>query len=79
MSDICREALEQLYAYLDREVDSVTAERIRVHLGDCPPCGQSFEFEERLQVVIRMGMREDVPVEIMERLRAVIRTESAGS
>ena len=79
MSDHCQEAMEQIYTYLDREVDDATAERIRYHLGDCPPCGQMFAFEQRLQVVIKMGMREQVPVELLERLRTVIRGESGGS
>ncbi len=75
MSDPCREALEKLYAYLDRELDSVSVDVIRGHLDGCPPCDRAFIFEERLLVAIRSGLREEVPPVVIERIRAAIRTE----
>ena len=79
MSDLCQEAMDRIYSYLDREVDPATAERIKAHLGDCPPCDRMVSFERRLQVVVKMGMREEVPVEVLQRLRAAIRIESSGT
>ena len=76
MSDHCREALDKLYAYLDKELDSESVDVIRVHLGDCPPCGRAFEFEERLLVAIRTGLREEVPQVVIERIRTTIRTQT---
>lgn len=71
MSDHCDEALANLYTYLDNELDDeLAAERIRFHLVECPPCGEAFTFEERLRVVVRTKLREEVPPEMMERLRA---------
>ncbi len=71
MSDHCDEALANLYTYLDHELDDEqVAERIRFHLDDCPPCGGAFVFEERLRVVVRTKLREEVPPEMLERLRA---------
>ncbi|MDH4117022.1 MAG: zf-HC2 domain-containing protein [Acidimicrobiia bacterium] len=76
----CDEALARLYPYLDGELDdAVVAERIRVHLVDCPPCGGAFSFEERLRVVVRSHLREDVPADVLDRLRGVIQRESLGS
>lgn len=76
MSDHCDEALAHLYSYLDGELDDgVIADRIRAHLTDCPPCGDMFSFEERLKVVVRTRLREEVPVELIQRLQVVIRSE----
>lgn len=75
MSEHCRDALAKLYAYLDRELDTVAVDAIRTHLDDCPPCDTAFSFEERLRIVIRMGMREDVPPALIDRLRASLRAE----
>jgi anti-sigma factor (TIGR02949 family) len=77
MSDHCDEALAHLYTYLDGELDDdVIAERIRVHLVECPPCGDVFTFEERLKIAVRTRLREDVPVELIHRIQFVIRSQS---
>ena len=75
MSDHCREALDKLYAYLDRELDAVSVDVIRHHLDDCPPCGRAFVFEDRLMVTIRSGLHEEVPQVVIERIRATLRTQ----
>jgi mycothiol system anti-sigma-R factor len=73
MSEHCQDALDRLYAYLDRELDAEKATEIREHLGDCPPCGEAFAFEERLLVTIRGGLREEIPPVLIDRLRAALR------
>ena len=76
MSEHCDEALARMYEYLDGELDeSDVVERIRFHLEDCPPCGDSFDFERRLQHVVRERLAEEVPPDVMDRLRTVVRTE----
>lgn len=66
----CDEALANLYTFMDGELDDEQiAERIRVHLVDCPPCGGAFNFEQRLRVVVRRKLKEDVPDEMVERLQ----------
>ena len=75
MSDRCDDALENLYLYLDGELSSDTAEDIRRHLDDCPPCLDAFAFEHRLKTVVRARLQEEVPAELIVRLRHVIRTE----
>jgi mycothiol system anti-sigma-R factor len=78
MSEICDEALANLYLYLDREIDGLSAERIRSHLEDCPPCGHLFDFEGRLQQVVRERLREEVPPHLIERLHMALH-EDPGS
>jgi mycothiol system anti-sigma-R factor len=76
MSDHCDEALAHLYTYLDGELDDAAiAERIRAHLDECPPCDDAFTFEERLKVVVRTRLSEDVPSTMIQRLQIVIRSQ----
>ena len=42
----CRECVEHLYEFLDRELTPELEREIREHLEDCPPCGEQYDFEE---------------------------------
>jgi mycothiol system anti-sigma-R factor len=76
MSHNCDDALERMYLYLDGELTAESTEAIRVHLDDCPPCMDAFHFEERLKIVVRTRLREEVPSELMLRLRSIIQSET---
>jgi len=41
----CRECLEHLYEYLDRELTPDVEREIQAHLAECPPCGEQHDFE----------------------------------
>jgi anti-sigma factor (TIGR02949 family) len=75
----CDDALTNLYQYLDREIEATTTEVIRAHLEDCSGCLKSFDFEARLQIVVRERLAEDVPDEFLQRLRDAIAREAASS
>jgi len=74
----CDDALTNLYRYLDREIEASTSEVIRAHLEDCSGCLKSFKFEERLQIVVRERLAEEVPPEFLARLRDAIAREAAS-
>ncbi|HEX2404851.1 MAG TPA: zf-HC2 domain-containing protein [Acidimicrobiia bacterium] len=74
----CDDALTNLYQYLDREIETTTSEVIRAHLEDCSGCLRSFDFEARLQIVVRERLAEDVPPQFLERLRDAIAREAAS-
>lgn len=75
MSDKCDDALENLYLYLDGELKPDMAEGVRSHLDDCPPCFDAFSFEQRLKMVVKTRLQEEVPTDLLFRLKQVIRTE----
>ena len=75
----CDDALTHLYQYLDQEIETTTSEVIRAHLEDCSGCLRSFDFEARLQIVVRERLAEEVPSEFLERLRDAIAREAASS
>ena len=72
----CDDALHDVYGYLDREVTQYRSWRIRRHLEDCDGCERAFVFEERLRIVIRERLHEEVPAEFLTRLRQALHTES---
>jgi anti-sigma factor (TIGR02949 family) len=71
----CGDAQDQIYEFIDSELDEETAESVRQHLEDCPPCFDSFEFERRLKLVIRKCLTEEMPDRLEVRVRALIRQE----
>lgn len=73
----CGDAQDQIYQYLDAELDEATATSIRTHLDDCPDCFDSFDFERRLKSVIRTHLADDMPTQLEERVKALIREENA--
>ena len=42
----CRETLEHLYEFLDRELTPDVERQVREHLEACRPCVQHFDFEQ---------------------------------
>ncbi|MGH8873650.1 MAG: zf-HC2 domain-containing protein [Acidimicrobiia bacterium] len=76
MGSRCDEALTRLYPYLDRELTWYRRLRVRFHLRRCPPCGNVYAFEDRLRTVIRQKCREEIPPEVIERLRQVVREQT---
>lgn len=71
----CDETHELLYVYLDGETSWWRRRQVRRHLRECPPCEDGFVFEERLKLRIRMGCQEQIPRELLDRLRASLRND----
>ncbi len=70
MSDKCDETLTELYSYLDGELTVEVREKIRVHLDDCPPCGDIAVFEVELRKVIASKCVDKVPDDLRARIIA---------
>jgi mycothiol system anti-sigma-R factor len=75
----CRQAHEHMYGFLDRETGVLHRVRIRWHLYRCPPCGKGYAFEYALRLRIRRGCTDEMPAELSERLRALLRDEAEGA
>ena len=64
----CDDAQHELYGYLDGELTVERRQIIQQHLDDCPPCGDSFEFEAELRIVIARKCTEHVPDALKQRI-----------
>jgi mycothiol system anti-sigma-R factor len=54
----CREAISQLYVYLDGELTEERRVKVQHHLDHCGSCLEAFEFEAELRAVIAERARE---------------------
>ena len=69
----CTETLLEVEAYLDGEVDTALAERIKGHLSDCSPCGDRAEFRKHLKELVQSKCTErEVPDALVDRIRQLI-------
>ena len=49
----CKDAIEQLNEFLDKELDRANYSKIRQHIDMCHKCCEKFEFEQSIKKVIR--------------------------
>lgn len=70
----CREILEQMAPYLDRELSEAELSEVREHLAACECCAQAFRFEDSiLRFVRRELVEEPLPEGFEKRLFQSIR------
>ena len=48
----CTEVLDQLYAYLDRELDTPDCAKIQQHLDECGPCLREYGLEKAVKALV---------------------------
>ncbi len=74
----CEKVVTEVYSFLDGELTGVRRSKIEWHLRKCPPCADSFHFEERLMFLVKRSCadEEEVPAELFDRLRALIQQET---
>ena len=68
----CEEALQELYTFLDGELTVEKREHIRVHLDDCNPCLEAYDFEAELRLVISTKCKEAVPDSLKQKILQAI-------
>ena len=68
----CREALTQIYTYLDGELTLDVRLDIAQHLKDCPPCGDMFGFEAELKKLIAERCCDEPPPGLRDRIAGAL-------
>ncbi len=69
----CKEALEKLYAYLDKDCASCSLEEIEAHLKDCRPCWDRCEFERQLLARYKKSCCfETLPSKLLSKIKTII-------
>ena len=58
--DNCKEAVDRLYQYLDRELNQDEQQVVKTHLERCPPCLDLFHFEENVLTFVGNRCRETI-------------------
>ncbi len=68
----CEEVMEQLFEFLDRELDGDLSDRINHHLERCRDCFTRAEFEKRLRARINEAAEVEAPERLRRRLERVL-------
>lgn len=65
----CEQVLQEVWRYLDGEMDEARYREIQAHVADCAGCGPRFEFQHRLLALIQEKCQEGpIPASLKERL-----------
>jgi mycothiol system anti-sigma-R factor len=68
----CEEAIETLYHFLDGELTDERRYEIQLHLEECSPCLEAFDFEAELKLIIARKCRDQVPESLRYRVQRAL-------
>ena len=75
----CEDALSLVHDFLDGELDSVPASRVKAHFDVCQRCYPQLRLEEAFRAAIQKATRgEAAPPELKTRLLHLIAETSEG-
>jgi mycothiol system anti-sigma-R factor len=76
----CREVLEEVWPYLDGEIDPAGRTVIEAHLDDCAPCLRKYGLERVVKALVaRTCGREDTPSTLRARVLTSLRSVTVES
>lgn len=65
----CRETVERLFGYLDRQLSEEETIEVRRHLDRCPHCEDHFRFEEGILTRVHdVCMEVETPSDLRDRV-----------
>ncbi len=72
--DNCDEALDNLYLFLDQEIDTASIEDIQAHIDNCSSCLTAYDVERVVKALVSRSCSEKAPEPLRERVLYSIRT-----
>ncbi len=72
--DNCEEALENLYVFLDEEIDTASIDEIQAHIDNCSSCLTAYDVERVVKALVSRSCSEKAPEPLRERVLYSIRT-----
>lgn len=71
--------VEELSAFLDKELPAGRQLEVEAHLRSCPACAKELERLQRAGAAFREHARQPLPAGLLERLRRRLRPESRSA
>jgi mycothiol system anti-sigma-R factor len=69
----CLDVLEQVYLYLDGEIDEAHRQEVRDHIDECSPCLRQFGIEQEVKALVaRCCGGESAPQALRDRLTVTL-------
>lgn len=75
----CQEALDQLYALIDKESAHVDETTLRIHLSQCSDCAGIYKVEEAVNEFVQARLRNNLEPVTLSKLKARILEELDSS
>ena len=70
----CSKALENLYLFLDQEIDTASCAEIQSHIDECTPCLSEYELERVVKSLVSRSCSEVAPEVLRQKVLVSIRT-----
>lgn len=71
----CQDALHEIYHLLAGELDDAKRQQIAVHLEECTPCAEPYDFYAELRRVLQQRCHDTAPPELMARIESALQHE----
>lgn len=68
----CRDAVERLWSYLDRNIDRAQEAELEQHLGLCRHCCGELEFAKQVRTKLASSVDAPLPPNARERLQRFV-------
>ncbi len=70
----CEKALENLYLFIDQEIDTASETEIRSHIDECSSCLTEFDLERLVKSLVSRSCSEVAPDVLRQKVLVSIRT-----
>lgn len=70
----CEKALQNLYLFIDNEIDDASCDEIEHHIAECNDCLSEFDLERVVKQLVQRSCEERAPQPLRERVLMSIRT-----
>ena len=69
----CKDCMEKLHTYVDRELSDEELEEVRLHLEKCPPCEHVYQLQAGLKRLVKVCCDQGTaPPQLRERLVQIL-------
>lgn len=70
----CSTALENLYFFIDHEMDDASCEQIQAHIDHCAPCLDEYDLEVVVKSLVSRCCKEVAPEPLRDKVLVSIRS-----
>jgi mycothiol system anti-sigma-R factor len=70
----CEKALENLYLFIDQEIDTASCAEIQTHIDECTTCLSEYDLERVVKSLVSRSCTEVAPDPLREKVLLTIRT-----
>lgn len=70
----CEKALQNLYLFIDQEMDTASCDEIQQHIDECTDCLGEFDLERVVKQLVSRSCAEVAPQPLRDKVLVSIRT-----